>query len=91
MIPFDSNGWNFNFDLDLAWTEIMQLWNLVRGVSFSFNLPDLQLVNGHFVATDHVHTIYLLDFLCGVLVFTTLRDVLFWWAKVEDGSIDEDN
>ena len=50
MIPFDSNGWHFNFDLDLAWVEIMELWNLVRGVSFSFNLPDLQLVNGHFVA-----------------------------------------
>ena len=44
MIPFDSNGWHFNFDLDLAWVEIMELWNLVRGVSFSFNLPDLQLV-----------------------------------------------
>ena len=55
MIPFEVDGWTFNFNLDDAWTEIQYLWHLLVYVSFSFTLPDIQIVNGHVVTVDHVH------------------------------------
>ena len=52
MIPFEVDGWTFNFNLDDAWTEIQYLWHLLVYVSFSFTLPDIQIVNGHVVNTS---------------------------------------
>lgn len=68
-------GWSVDIDFNLIWNEIVQFYNVIAGISISFEVPpDSPFYTG---TSEDVYTIPFLWLFVGVILVSQILDSLF--------------
>lgn len=82
------DDWSVDIDFNLLWNEIVQFYNVIAGISISFEVPpDSPFYTG---TSDDIYTIPFLWLFVGVVLVSQILDSLFMGLFVNsNGEVTE--